>query len=266
MRSSPTDGVGNQSTHHQPADPGILINVKNQYVGDISDFEKYAILRALRSATGLPLSVCWMLTTDDASAHGAKLGYLDDPETYRHREPHVYDRLAALVGDECRDIGAIEKYGVIEEASFYPTLLRIDKASRELYFDDYFTTLTSPSLVFFDPDNGIAPDRIAPGAKDSAKFLFPAEIERAYGLGHSLVIYQHWARVNRDRAIQARFEQLRALTGAAGISVVWGRSRVGFYLVPQANTATAANAAAAALPSRWPDPEALHYTAESSYL
>lgn len=36
--------------------------MKDQYVGDISDFEKYAILRALETSCPLSLVVAWMLT------------------------------------------------------------------------------------------------------------------------------------------------------------------------------------------------------------
>jgi hypothetical protein len=41
--------------------------VKDQYVGDISDFEKYSILRALGREADLPLAVCWMLTVPDGT-------------------------------------------------------------------------------------------------------------------------------------------------------------------------------------------------------
>ena len=41
--------------------------MKDQYFGDISDYRKYGILRALRSKVQGTLLVAWMLTPDDGS-------------------------------------------------------------------------------------------------------------------------------------------------------------------------------------------------------
>jgi hypothetical protein len=71
--------------------------MKDQYVGDISDFGKYAILRALAAEADLPLAVCWMLTAPDETGEGGRIDFLKQPEGYRHLEPHVFDRLAAIV-------------------------------------------------------------------------------------------------------------------------------------------------------------------------
>lgn len=49
--------------------------MKHQYVGDINDYRKYALLRALSSGGTNQVGVCWMLTPDDGGADGAKLAY-----------------------------------------------------------------------------------------------------------------------------------------------------------------------------------------------
>lgn len=41
--------------------------LKDQYVGDISDYEKYGLLRALSASADLPLAICWMLTAPDTT-------------------------------------------------------------------------------------------------------------------------------------------------------------------------------------------------------
>src|SRR5512138_3665052 len=58
--------------------PPILPTMKNQYFGDISDYRKYGLLRALLSQGVPSLLVAWMLTPDDASRDGARRSYLDD--------------------------------------------------------------------------------------------------------------------------------------------------------------------------------------------
>jgi hypothetical protein len=41
--------------------------MKDQYVGDIGDFEKYSVLRAFQRSIDLPLVVCWMMTDADST-------------------------------------------------------------------------------------------------------------------------------------------------------------------------------------------------------
>ena len=94
--------------------------MKDQYVGDISDFEKYAILRALAAEADLPLAVCWMLTTPDETGEGGRIDYLKQPQRYRHLDPHVFDHLAAIVESSERNVAAIERSGIVERAQFFP--------------------------------------------------------------------------------------------------------------------------------------------------
>lgn len=63
-------------------------------------------------------------------------------------------------------------------------------------------------MLFFDPDNGIEIPSKRLGAKDSSKYVYWQEIEQAYGAGHSLVIYQHFARVAREVYTSSLAEQL----------------------------------------------------------
>ena len=44
--------------------------MKDQYFGDINDYRKYGILRALQSKGQGTLLVAWMLTPDDGSRDG----------------------------------------------------------------------------------------------------------------------------------------------------------------------------------------------------
>jgi hypothetical protein len=53
--------------------------LKNQYFGDVNDYRKYGLLRALSSVTGLPVGVCWLLTMDDGRSDGEFRRYLEEP-------------------------------------------------------------------------------------------------------------------------------------------------------------------------------------------
>jgi hypothetical protein len=51
--------------------------MKNQYVGDINDYRKYGLMRALSGYGEITTAVCWMLTPGDGRADGSFMIYLD---------------------------------------------------------------------------------------------------------------------------------------------------------------------------------------------
>ncbi len=58
--------------------------MKHQYFGDINDYRKYGLLRALSQASGLSLGVCWLLTAPDARPDGEFRNYLEQPRRWRY--------------------------------------------------------------------------------------------------------------------------------------------------------------------------------------
>ena len=60
--------------------------MQNRYVGDIGDYLKLGILRAL--SPGYHLGVAWWLFPDEAhNRDGRHIGYLDRPDSWRHFDP-----------------------------------------------------------------------------------------------------------------------------------------------------------------------------------
>jgi hypothetical protein len=180
--------------------------MKNQYVGDINDFVKYAFLRHLMRA-GNEVTICWMLTSDDARTDGNRRGYLDKPEQYRHHDPELFD---ALAGDlrEARDIESIEASGILPTARFLSDQIEDSQEVREGYFRRLCATLATRSLVFFDPDNGLDVITVCRGGRNSSKYLFREELAAVLQAGHSAIVYQHFPRVERRRFVQSVFESL----------------------------------------------------------
>lgn len=87
--------------------------MKHQYVGDINDYRKYALLRALSEGGTNRVGVCWMLTPDDGGADGGKLAYLGQPERFRHFDPELFDILAHAASEpDRRRLQSIEDSGV----------------------------------------------------------------------------------------------------------------------------------------------------------
>lgn len=71
--------------------------MKNQYFGDVNDYRKYGLLRALTGMGRISTAVCWMLTPDDGSTDGKFVNYLKDPKRWRHLDPELFDKLREAV-------------------------------------------------------------------------------------------------------------------------------------------------------------------------
>ena len=65
--------------------------MKNQYVADIGDYGKYALLRAFSDA-GIKVGVNWYFTEDDDTNDGHFTNYLND-EKMRRYQPEIFDLL-----------------------------------------------------------------------------------------------------------------------------------------------------------------------------
>jgi hypothetical protein len=71
--------------------------MKNQYFGDINDYHKYALLRALLKGGKIKLLVAWMLTNDDNGPDGNKRRFLKNvKKKWRELDPDLFDFLLAL--------------------------------------------------------------------------------------------------------------------------------------------------------------------------
>ncbi|RWB66810.1 hypothetical protein [Mesorhizobium sp.] len=204
--------------------------MKHQYVGDISDYRKYALLRALSWGGANRIGVCWMLTRSDGSSDGGKLAYLQQPDRYRQFDPQLFDILAHAAGEsDRRRLQTIEHSGTVPAATYFNEMLPDDKAARAAYMAGCLTTLEAADIIFFDPDNGLEVS-LAKGRKNSSKFLYLDEVTSFYGAGKSLLIYQHFPRVERRAFLASSIERLRK---NAADALVWTftTAHVVFFLV-----------------------------------
>jgi hypothetical protein len=87
-------------------------------------------------------------------------------------------------------------------------------------------------LIFFDPDNGLDIKSVPKGATDAPKFLYRDEVQKTYAAGHSLLIYQHFPREERDGYIARLRADLQQAASDAKISA-FKTGHVVFLLVLQ---------------------------------
>ena len=237
--------------------------MKHQYVGDINDYRKYALLRALSANGTNRIGVCWMLTPSDGSMDGNKLSYLAKPGQHRHFDPELFDILAhAAAEPDRRRLQTIEDSGAIPEATYYNTMLPHEAEQRAHYMADCRMTLAKANLVFFDPDNGIEVASSQRGLRRSQKHVFLDELEAFYKEGKSILIYQHFPRrQRRDIVIATRVQQLR---GFAGDAAIWlfRTSDVVFFLLVHPESAARIAIAGMEASAAWRDGASIH----SEYL
>src|SRR5512140_547619 len=92
--------------------------MQDRYAGDVGDFGKFAVLRAL--ATDRALGVCWYRCSGagEANNDGRHVAYLDQPERYRALDPGAFDAMANVVRSE-RSLGALEACGLLPGATYH---------------------------------------------------------------------------------------------------------------------------------------------------
>lgn len=205
--------------------------MKEQYVGDVNDYRKYALLRLL-GRSGLRLGVCWMLTPNDGRSDGNKLAYLDQLKQERH-DPELF-ALLRRVRDEpdARRLILIEGSEILPGTVFVNTIVPETLFERQLWFRQASAALTETDLIFFDPDNGIEVPSVAKGKRKSSKYVYRDELAATYRAGHSLLVYQHFPHEEKASFIRRIADGLHALMPA---SEVWAirTSHVVFMLAIQ---------------------------------
>jgi hypothetical protein len=202
--------------------------MKDQYIGDKTDYVKYSFLRHILAA-GLHLSINWMWTPNDGSSDGNGNGYLQYPRRWRHYDAAVFDVLTAAVHTGNRTLAFVERSGILDPATLLSRPCPAEPNSRQCLFDDFVSQLDCNTVAFLDPDNGLEVASCAYGRRGSEKYLYWHELLRIWPVSGSIVICQHFPRVKRDRFLR----QLgREIESRLSESTVWALSapRAAFLL------------------------------------
>ncbi len=77
--------------------------MQDRYAGDIGDFAKYGLLRAL--GDGHQLGISWYLFPDEShNADGKHTAYLDNQGEWRDLDPTLFDGLQSIVNSNRRKV------------------------------------------------------------------------------------------------------------------------------------------------------------------
>jgi len=209
--------------------------MKNKSFGDINDYKKYGILRILSDSGKIRTGVCWMLTEDNNENDGKFTSYLEKPTKWRKYDPLLFDALHySLNTVNTRNVEAAEELKLIDNTYYFTKVLQHKNPEREEYFNDFDTNAANCDLIFFDPDNGIEVNSCPSGRKNSPKYLYWEEIIKCYEAGHSLLIYQHFPRIERKLFISQISENIKAKLDVDTV-INFQTSNVLFIFIPQTN-------------------------------
>jgi hypothetical protein len=213
--------------------------MRHEYVGDVGDFGKYALLRAM-AANDLSLGIVWYLNVCSESNND---GSFTNYESLRSCSPDLYDKLLTI-RTLSRSLVAVERSAVLPEKTLFyrEPMPYADKpcanadtrahetTRRQHWVEGAFGVLSRAELVFLDPDNGLAGTRIKPYGRKSPKYAFIDEVKGWLSRGKTVILYQHQQRRPLERQINVQLEELRSL-GCSGWALTFHRMAVRIYFV-----------------------------------
>ncbi len=207
--------------------------MKNQYFGDTNDYTKYGLLRIFSDGGTFRIAICWMLTAADNRRQGQRTRYITQPEKWRAFDPELFDSLNRCLKDSnCRNVHWVEAERLIPSALFYTEELVDDAARRSEYFRQFLSAAEGCDLVFFDPDIGLEVPSTTFRSRGSSKYLYQEEVRGSFSSGHSLLVYQQFPRMKRDKFIKDQAGRLCEWTGVSRI-ISFRTAHVVFLLAPQ---------------------------------
>ncbi|MBX7200986.1 MAG: hypothetical protein K1X51_16560 [Rhodospirillaceae bacterium] len=173
--------------------------MQNKYAGDIGDYLKLGILRAL--SPGRKLGVAWWLHPDGGPVgDGQHTKYLDAGLDWRPYDPPLFDHLREIVHTGRRNVAALQDERLLPGARFAAEQIPVTcgpserPIQRAAWFGRVKAALAGCDLVFADPDNGIEPAGYKPTMGNSGKSITWDEIAALRAPGRALVVYHHQTR------------------------------------------------------------------------
>ncbi len=191
--------------------------VRHNFVNDIGDYAKYALLRALCASgqPGMRLGVIWYLTEHvERNNDGRKRAHLVTTG-WEDLDPDLLAIMRqvenATTDPDQLNVRLIETAGILPRGTAYfaeplPYALGTAgqrAADRTAWFERARNAVADCDLVFLDPDNGLEVLSVSVASPLAGKYAMVAEVAALLHKGAAVVLYQHGSRtpwqVQRER-------------------------------------------------------------------
>ena len=222
--------------------------MQDRYVGDVGDFAKYALLRALAgvpSPTLIRLAVVWCwYPNENHNNDGRHVSYLHSPK-FAKLDCELHAVLNAIIESNRRSVSAVASSGTLPpETVFYDvpisflnsiSFLCNDRAlHRSTWLNNCLEATVDCNFIFFDPDNGLEIASIPINHSKAGKYVYWEELLPFWRRGNALLIYHHLNRtVSAARQIEALSDRFAIeLDGATIVPLVFRRGSLRvFWLI-----------------------------------
>ncbi len=201
--------------------------VRHNFVNDIGDYAKYALLRAICAGgeETIRLGVIWYLTEHaERNGDGRKRPHLSQ-DGWERLDP---DLLAAMRGIEgalpspsALSVSLIQRSGILPARTAYFTeamphaggSAQQRVSARAAWFDRARQAVADCDLLFLDPDNGLEVPSVPLTSPLVGKYATVREVAALLDAGAGVVLYQHGDRAAWSQQRQRVCAQITAGTG-----------------------------------------------------
>jgi hypothetical protein len=187
--------------------------MQDRYAGDVGDFGKFALLRAL--ANDRRIGVCWYRTDGslEKNLDGRHTAYLNKRDEYRFLDPNVFDALSDIKSQselgKQRSIAQLEAANLLKTAIYHDGFVPPSKIERSQWKNEMCAKVNECDFVFLDPDNGLSESGF------SIKHVRLDEIQTLRRQQRSLLLYCHQDRTKGGAG--AFVEKLRDRLRSVGV-------------------------------------------------
>lgn len=179
--------------------------MRDSYVGNIRDFAKYGLLRALVGITTagerLPPGVVWYDSGTAGRESDRVWGYLHEPDEWRGCDEDLFDSLRRFVDHKERSIRRMKALDVLNGAANFCD--DISMKERPDWRRAALARTEGVRVVLLDPDIGLAPPSQA--GKNSRKHAYPDDVRPFVERGQAVVVYQSYVRNTTHDTQQQRW-------------------------------------------------------------
>ena len=213
--------------------------MQDRYAGDVGDYGKFALLRAME-AQALKFGVNWYLAkTLPSEIHDD--GKYRIPSQYEKLDPGLSAALNKVFNlGEARSVQALEKAHLIASDLFVNEEVPRETDQREVWHQKALTKLADCDIVFLDPDNGLNVKSVKPGSPKSPKYVWLREVSDYIASEKSVIFYNHRPRKKVEAYIAehaARFAADPVLCGKQFCVVTFPRRTTRDYFIISASQA-----------------------------
>lgn len=192
--------------------------MQDRYAGDIGDYGKIGLIRALQSQ-GLSIAINWYLVEPldvEKKADGTfkqEDGKYLIPEKLKNCDSVLAAELTRIAMSGHRSVKDLEKAEFVPDAIYFnepvTVLDRIGWHCRAM------ETLKGADVVFVDPDNGMLVKSVGKKSARSSKYTFYEEVRDYVQRGQSVLIYNHRCRKQEAQYFHEICHKLQEITGVS---------------------------------------------------